>query len=368
MVIRQIEIYKSPIKLKEPFIISLGLVDYAENVIVVIRTDKDISGFGECSPFKTITGESIDTCFIVGQYLAKALLGKNPLKIEECFHQMNKTIYGNSGIKSAFDIALYDIAAQNSNVPLYAFLGGKNNKTLITDYTVSLGEPEKMAADARKIIDNGFQIIKVKVGSSGATDVERIRLIREITGIDFPLRIDANQGWTTSEAIKTLSSLAQYNIQFCEEPIPRWNYMELPDIRKLSPVPIMADESCCDHNDAKRLTDIGACDYFNIKLGKSSGLFNALKIVKLAENSGIKIQLGGFLESRLGFTASAHLALTSENIIYYDFDTPLMLEEDPVSGGIRYDSKGVVSVPEIPGLGASVDDKYLKKLTSIILK
>jgi L-alanine-DL-glutamate epimerase-like enolase superfamily enzyme len=368
MIIRQIEIYKSPIKLKEPFIISLGLVDYAENVIVVIRTDHGICGFGECSPFKTINGESMDTCFIVGQYLAKALLGKNPLNIDECSLIMHKTFYGNSSIKSAFDIALHDIAAQNANVPLFSFLGGKKKKNLITDYTVSLGEPEKMASDARKIIDAGFQIIKVKLGSSGATDVERIRLIREVTGIDFPLRIDANQGWTTEEAIKTLASLAKYNIQFCEEPIPRWNYMDLPRIKKLSLIPIMADESCCDHNDAKRLIDIGACDYFNVKLGKSAGIFDALKIVKLAEKKGIKIQVGGFLESRLGFTAFAHFAMTSDNIIFFDFDTPIMLVDDPVSGGISYDSKGVVSIPDKPGLGASVNDRYLKRLTTILVK
>jgi L-alanine-DL-glutamate epimerase-like enolase superfamily enzyme len=368
MKIKQVEIYKSPIKLKEPFVISLGLVDHAENVIVVIRTDGDISGFGECSPFKTINGESLDTCFIVGQYLARALLGKDPLNIETCSRLMNKVIYGNSSIKSAFDIALYDIASQNAGLPLYSFLGGNNNKKLITDYTISIGDPQKMADDAGKIKDNGFQIIKVKLGDSGTKDIERIRLIRKKIGPDIPLRIDANQGWNTEEAIETLKALSKCNIQFCEEPIPRWNYMDLPKIKKNSLIPVMADESCWDHNDAKRLIDIAASDYFNVKLGKSSGIFNALKIVKLAEQSGIKIQVGGFLESRLGFTASAHLALTSECILFCDFDTPLMLGEDPVTDGIIYDSKGVVTMPEKPGLGASIDKKYLKRLSGAKIK
>lgn len=368
MIIRQIEIYKSPIKLKEPFVISLGLVDHAENVIVVIRTNNGIAGFGECSPFMTINGESIDTCFIVGQYLAKTLLGKNPLNIEECSQLMNKTIYGNSSIKSAFDIALYDIASQNADLPLFSFLGGKKYKSLITDYTVSIGTPQKMADDARKIKEKGFQIIKVKLGYSGTRDIESIRFIREAVGPEIPLRIDANQGWSTEEAIETLIALSPYNIQFCEEPVPRWNFMDLPKIKKLSPIPIMADESCCDHHDAKRLIDISACDYFNVKLGKSSGIFNALKIIKLAEQAGIKIQVGGFLESRLGFTASAHLALTSENIVFCDFDTPLMLVEDPVTGGITYDSMGVVELPEKNGLGASIDENYLKGLAGAVLK
>jgi L-alanine-DL-glutamate epimerase-like enolase superfamily enzyme len=368
MIIRQIEIYKSPIKLKEPFVISLGLVDLAENIFVVIRTSKGIAGFGECSPFMTINGESIDTCFIVGQYLAKALLGKNPLEIDECSQLMNKTIYGNSSIKSAFDVALYDIASQNAGLPLYSFLGGNKNKQIITDYTVSLGDPHKMEDDARKIKENGFQIIKVKLGYSRTKDIESIRFIRDAVGPEISLRIDANQGWNTEEAIETLIALSPYNIQFCEEPVPRWNFMDLPKIKNLSPIPIMADESCCDHHDAMRLIDISACDYFNVKLGKSSGIFNALKIIKLAEQAGIKIQVGGFLESRLGFTASAHLALTSKNIVFCDFDSPLMLVEDPVIGGITYNSKGVVTLPDKQGLGASIDENYLEQLIGTVIK
>ncbi len=368
MKISQIEIYKSPIKLKEPFVISLGILNYAENIIVVIRTDKDITGFGECSPFMIINGESMDTCFIVGQYLAHVLIGKDPLNIEVCALAMDKVIYSNTSIKSAFDIALYDIASQNANLPLFRFLSGDNKKILITDYTVSIGDTDKMVSDAQKIIDNGFQVIKVKLGESKEKDVERIRLIREKIGITIPIRIDANQGWDTDEAIQTLIALAPYNIQHCEEPIPRWNFMELSKVRNQSPIPIMADESCCDQNDAKRLIDFASCDLFNVKLGKSSGIFKALKIIEIAEHAGIKIQVGGFLESRLGFTASAHLALTSDHIIHCDFDTPLMFVEDPVVGGITYDNKGVVTVPDTPGLGATVDDKYLQRLIKVIVK
>jgi L-alanine-DL-glutamate epimerase-like enolase superfamily enzyme len=368
MIIRQIEIYKSPVKLKEPFIISLGPVESANNVVVIIRTDTGISGFGECSPFMTINGESLDTCFIVGQYLAKAMINKNPLNIEACYLLMNKIIFGNSSIKSAFDIALYDISSQHAGLPLYAFLGGKKDKLLVTDYTVSLGNPQKMADDAKKIREKGFKILKVKLGSSGSEDVERIRLIREVLGPEIPVRIDANQGWNTEEAIETLFAISCYNIQLCEEPIPRWNFMDLPKIKKLSPIPIMADESCGDHHDAKRLIDINACNYFNVKLGKSSGIFSALKIIALAEKAGIKMQVGGFLESRLGFTASAHLALTSSDIIFYDFDTPLMFNEDPVTGGIIYGPEGTISVPDKSGLGAAIDEKHLMRLEKIIIK
>lgn len=364
--IKSIEIYQSRIALKEPFKISLGTLTHAENVIVVIRTNVGITGYGECSPFMTINGESMETGFVVAQYLAKILKGKNPLDIEGCTRLMDGVIFGNSSIKSAFDMALYDIAAQNAGLPLYSFLGGKKNKEIITDYTVSIDNPTKMAADAAKIKDNGFQVIKVKLGH-GEDDVERIRMIRDAVGMDIPIRIDANQGWDKESSIKILRQLAPFNIQHCEEPIPRWDFMNLPYIRKNSPIKIMADESCCDHHDAQRLIDLQACDYFNLKLGKSGGIFKALKIIQLAEMNGIKIQVGGFLESRLAFTAAAHLSLVSDAITYYDFDTPLMFVDDPVSGGITYDSKGVVTVPGQPGLGAKIEAGYLKKLNKVIL-
>ena len=301
MIIKSIEIYQSPIKLKEPFITSLGPDTHAGNVVVAIQTDEGITGWGECNPYMPICGESMETAFVVAKYIAKILIGKNPLLIEEHHIAFDKLIYQNNSIKSAFDIALYDIASQHARLPLYAFLGGKKNKTLVTDYTVSLGSVDKMVSDAKKIVADGFTTIKIKLGESKEKDVQRIHHIREAIGYEIPLRIDANQGWRVATAIDILTSLQPYNIQFCEEPVARWNYTALPRIKKESPIAIMADESCCDHHDAKRLIDLNACNSFNIKLGKSAGIYKALTIVSLAEKADIKMQVGGFLESRLGF-------------------------------------------------------------------
>ena len=365
--ITQVELYKLFIPLKEPFVISLGPITNAENVLVVIHTEQGITGFGECSPFMSINGESMDTCFIVGQYFAKLFKGKNALAIEGRIADMDKLIYGNSSIKSAFDMALYDIASQHAGVPLYKFLGGSNNKTIITDYTVSIGDPEKMAADAMKIKEEGYPAIKIKLGKNGATDVLRIKAIREAVGDEIPLRIDANQGWDIEEAISTLKALAPYNIQHCEEPIARWDFMRLPEVRKKSPIPIMSDESCGDEHDAKRLIQLGACDYMNIKLGKSGGIFKALKMVKLAEAAKLHLQVGAFMESRLAMTAFAHFSLCNPIIEHFDFDTALMFSEDPVTGGIIYEKNGVVKVPEVAGLGASIDNGWLNKLEKAII-
>lgn len=367
LTIQQVELYKLSIPLIEPFITSLGRDDFAENVLVKIITSEGIIGFGECSPYMPINGESQDTCFIVGQYFAKLLKGKNALAIEDCIKALDKLIYGNTSIKSAFDMALYDIASQYAGMPLYKFLGGDFNKTIITDYTVSIGDPQKMAADAVKIKEQGYPAIKIKLGNNGETDVLRIKAIGEAVGDGIPLRIDANQGWNVEEAIETLQALGKYNIQHCEEPIARWNFMHLPHVRKASPIPIMADECCGDEHDAERLIYIGACDYFNIKLGKSGGIFKALKMVKLAETNNIHLQVGAMLESRLAMTAFAHFSLCSPMIVHFDFDTALMFSEDPVSGGIVYEKNGVVKVPQAIGLGASIEEKWLNKMDKIVI-
>ena len=366
-IISQVEIYKLSIPLTEPFITSLAYETHVENVIVVIRTDKGITGFGECSPYMPVNGESIDTCFIVGQYFAKLLKGKNALGLKENLSAMDRLIYANTSIKSAFDIALHDIIGQHKEVPVYKLYGGKNDKELVTDYTVSLDNAEKMAADALKIKNQGYPAIKVKLGESTKKDVERIRMIREAVGNDIPVRIDANQGWSVKEAMKTLKELDAFDIEHCEEPIARWNFMRMRKIKKNSPIPIMADESCGDAHDAERLLKLKACDMFNIKVGKAGGIFNAYEIVKLGDKAKMHMQVGAFLESRLGMTASAHLALCSDNIVHCDFDTPLMFSEDIVSNGLTYHANGVMKVPDVPGLGASIEQSQLDKLEKVVI-
>lgn len=366
--ITAVEIYKLLVPLKEPFVISLGPITSVQNVVVIIRTHDGCAGYGECSPYMSINGESMDTCFIVGQYFANVLKGVNALDLVHATQVMDRLIYANSSIKSAFDMALHDIAAQHAGLPLYKFLGGEKDKVLTTDMTVGLGTPEKMQQDAIRFKEQGFPAIKVKLGESKDADVARIRAIREGIGPSLPLRIDANQGWpTAAAAVAVLNALEPYNIQHCEEPIPRHRFMELRLVSEGTTIPIMADECCGDHHDAERLIQLKACSLFNIKLGKSGGFFKAVQLVERAAAAGIQLQIGGFMESRLGMTAGAHLALTNSHIIHCDFDTPLMFTEDPVIGGITYDAGGVITVPDAPGLGAVIDDRYLQRAEKVFV-
>ncbi|TVQ50734.1 MAG: dipeptide epimerase [Saprospirales bacterium] len=362
MKIVEIRIYPFVIPLAEPFVISLGTITHARNLLIELHTDSGITGLGECSPYPFINGEMLDGQIPIAEKLGTLWLGKNPQEIENRLLELDRALSGNMALKSAFDMALYDLNAKLSGMPLYAYLGGANDKVVYTDRTVSVGEPTQMALEARNYLDAGFHSIKIKLGGPYELDMKRIEAIRAAVGYDIPLRLDANQAWTVAQAVRTLRALEKFNIEHCEEPIHAGDLRGLNFVRKISPIPIMADESLFDHKDAIRLVQNDACDYFNIKLSKSGGLFKALKIVAIAEGSGIACQVGCFSESRLGITALMHLVLARKAIVHYDMDSPLMLKDDPLIGGVEISAAGKVSLQnEIAGIGVSVDYDYLGK-------
>lgn len=366
-VITKVEIIKLNLPYKEPFVISLGVIESATNIVVKIHTNSELIGIGESAPFVTIVGETQETVFELSKHIAKLLKGKDPYALEERMMEINRAVAGNYTMKSTFDMALYDLLAKKAGLPLYQLLGGSNSREITTDMTISIGSPEKVARDALDFKNAGFPAIKVKLGTTTKADVARIHAIREAVGDDYPIRIDANQGWDTVTAINTLQALAKYNIEHCEEPVPKWNNRELVKVRENSPIPIMADESVFDHHDAFRLAAMGACDYFNIKFSKSGGIYNALKINAIAESAGIKCQVGCMSESRFALTALMHFVLACKNVVHYDMDSSLMLAEDPVTGGIQYQGKGKWILEEAIGIGAGFDEGFLNSMESVII-
>ncbi len=365
--ITKIEIIKLNIPYKEPFVISLGVIPAATNVVVKIYCSDGSVGIGECAPFVYIVGETQETVFELAKQIGAMLKGKDPYALEARLGEIDRAIYGNYTMKSAFDMALYDLLAKKADMPLYKMLGGSNNREIYTDMTVSIGSPEKMAADALLFQKGGFPAVKVKLGTGMVTDVERIKAIRQAVGYDYPLRIDANQGWDIVTAINTLQALDEYNIEHCEEPIPAHHFMQLPKVRQQSPIPIMADESLFTHYDAFRLAHIGACDYFNIKFSKSGGINTALKIDAVAQGAGIKCQVGCMSESRYALTALMHFVLASPNVVHFDMDSSLMLDQDPVVGGIEYQGMGLWKLCDAPGIGADFKPEALEGAEKIVL-
>lgn len=357
------DIYKFSIPM-HPFTIATGTMDYAQNTLIRIHTDAGYYGVGECSAFPMIVGETQATCFEMAKDFAKCWKGKEALDTEDRMQELNNLTAFNATIKSAFDMALHDLAARAAGQPLYRYLGGKR-RPLETDLTIGIDTPEKMAQTAQQFKADGVRIIKIKLGKNGPQDVERVRRIRDAAGPDILLRIDANQGWDFDTACQTLEAMGPLNIQFCEQPMRYWNDHKLPELRRLSPVKIMADESVFDHHDAERLITADACDYVNIKFAKAGGILEATRIDAVCERNNIPCMMGGMLESRVALTAFAHFALAHDNIRFYDMDTCLLGHTaDPVTGGVQYNGY-FLEIPDTPGLGADADDTFLRRCETI---
>ena len=365
MLITHTEIYRYTIPMV-PFTIATGTMRHAQNIFIRIHTSEGLIGVGECSAFPMIAGETQATCFELAKDFAACWKNKSATDINQRLDELDALIYRNYTAKSAFDLALHDLAAKAANLPLYQFLGG-TNRTVESDLTIGIGTPEEMAATARDFISKEVHIIKVKLGKDVATDVERIRQIREAVGPAMQLRIDANQGWSFEDAILALTQLAPYNIEFCEQPMRSWNDELLPELCKRSPIPLMADESVFTHRDAERLIRNNACAYINIKFAKSGGIREALRINQVAEKNGIACMMGGMLESRLALTAKVHVAIACKNIRFYDLDTCLLGHlTDPVVGGAQF--KGMeLSVNDRPGIGADVSESFLSGLEKVVV-
>jgi L-alanine-DL-glutamate epimerase-like enolase superfamily enzyme len=362
--VTKVEVFALSVPLKEPFTISLGTMTAAENVLVRIHTAGGLVGLGECSPFVFIDGQTQGMVFDLARDVAKVLVGKDALAVDARLAEIERAAPGNPTMKSAYDMALFDLLGKAAGLPLYVLLGGGGQQQLHTDLTISINTPEVMARKARELLDRGFTKVKTKVGRTTEQDVASISAIRKAVGPGVPIQVDANQGWDVPTAVRTLEALAEYDVLYCEEPIRRGDLEALRYVRERSPIPIMADESVFDHKDAFRIAANGAADYFNIKLSKSGGIANAIRINAIAEAAAMKCQVGCMQETRLALTALAHVAAAKANIVFYDLDSALFHSEDPVVGGLVYGERGSVELPDAPGIGADVDPAFLRRMES----
>lgn len=342
----------------EPFVIATGTMDFAQNTFIRIHTDTEIYGVGECSAFPMIVGETQDTCLVIARDFAKIWKGKDPLNMEDRLEELDLYIAGNTTIKSAFDMALYDIASKNAGVPLYQFLKG-SVREIVTDITIGIASPEEMARKAKELYKAGAITLKVKLGKDPKTDIARIREIRRAVGFDIPIRIDANQGWSYADAVEALQGLEPFKIQFCEQPMRTYLDYLLPELRTETTVLIMADESVYSQHDAERLCRADACDYINIKFSKSGGIHEALKIAAVASEYHIPCMIGGMLESRLALAAKVHFAYAVPNVKFFDLDTCMLGHlEDPVIGGVNFTGYQIRLSDGI-GIGAEMKQEFL---------
>ncbi|TFD99825.1 dipeptide epimerase [Jeotgalibacillus salarius] len=358
MKIRSIETFRVRVPLKKPFVTALRTLKVSDSVIVKITDEDGLTGYGEAAPTHVITGDSLSSIEeAVNGIIAPKCLGQPLLARENLLHAVNTAMVRNTSAKAAVDCAIHDLLAQHAGMPLYQFLGGAAD-TVETDYTVSVNEPEEMAADAAQFNQDGFKVLKIKVGSGTIhDDLKRIRAIRKKT--DCPLRLDANQGWTAKEAVFAISRMEDegLNIELVEQPVKAHDIKGLKYVTEHTYTPIMADESVFSPQDAIRVLEMRAADLINIKLMKAGGIHQAMTIAKLAEAYEIPCMTGSMIETKVGISAAAHFAASQRNITRYDFDAPLLLARDIVNGGIHF-KQARITFNKAPGLGIqSVNDQ-----------
>ena len=361
MKIHSIELKTVAVPLKKPFKTALRTVHTAFSTYVVITTEDGKSGWGEAPPTHVITGDSMaSVIYAIEEVLAPKLIGLNIKNRSQIFSVLRTSIVGNTSAKAAIDMAIHDLLGQLAGLPLYQLLGGYKSQ-LNSNFTVSVNDPIEMANDAHRYVEDGFTTLKVKVGTgSTELDIERVKAIRKQVGHSVKIRLDANQGWQPKEAIRTISTMedAGLAIELVEQPVHAEDIAGLLYVTQNTLTPIMADESVFSTRDALRVLQCGAADLINIKLMKSGGIHEALKINALAESYGVQCMTGSMIETKLGITAAAHFAASQPNITRCDFDAPLMLKGDPVIGGVTYSGQSI-QLPEETGLGVQIDSSWL---------
>ncbi len=360
MKIIRVDIHKFDIPFKHAVVVPIGILKAANNVLIVITTDSGLKGYGEASPFSPISGDTQESNYENARHFAVSIMGKDPCAVEARMSEFNCRSKAQPSLRSAFDMALYDILGKAAKLPLYRLLGGEK-RALRTDFTIGLQESVAKTLDLlREGLDQGFNEVKLKVGRPGLADIEHVAAVRQFAGPDLAIKIDSNQGWDFPTAVANLQAMEPFGILYSEQPLVHWDHENLRQLRSLVKIPICADESVFDDQDALKLVNMGAVDYLNIKLGKAGGITTALRIEAIARAANHKCMIGCFAESRLGLTAAAHLACARPNIAFLDLDSALSLSSDPVIGGITYDqvTGGKISLPEAPGLGASISEQF----------
>ncbi|WP_071188397.1 dipeptide epimerase [Trichormus sp. NMC-1] len=328
-----------------PLTISRGTTVQTTNIWVQISED-GIAGWGEASPFGVGNHrQSTDT-------IQQSLLQITPVlqkfhpwqrqEIEELLTQQRVP----SAVRAALDMALYDWMGKSINLPLWQIWGLNRDAIVPTSVTIGINSPAGAAARARDWLQfMDVSLFKVKLGSIEGINADRQMLLavrEEIAGKE--LFVDANGGWSLADAIAMSLWLADLGIKYIEQPLPRGQETHLATLKEHSPLPIFVDESCFTSADIPELANY--VDGINIKLMKSGGLSEAMRMVHTAKAHDLKVMFGCYSDSTLANTAASQLAPLAD---YLDLDSHLNLIDDPFTGALV--KEGRILPNDLPGLG-----------------
>jgi L-alanine-DL-glutamate epimerase-like enolase superfamily enzyme len=318
--------------LAEPFVIARETTETAEVVWVELEHDGQV-GYGEAAPIDRYDESAQSALAYVED--ASYALGDDPLELEEIMVRLPEREYA---ARAALDAALHDLCGKLAGLPVWRLLGLARGGPP-TSWTIGLGDPDEMARKAERASE--FESLKLKLGGRDGLDVDRVTAVRNVW--QGPIRVDVNEYWTLEEALHALLRLAELGVEYCEQPLPAGDPGGL-ELKSRSPIPIFVDEDCHTLKDVQDCAQRG--HGINIKLAKSGGIREAVRMVHAARALGLGVMLGCMVESGLGIAAGASIASLCDHV---DLDGNLLLREDPWPGVQLVD--GIQLPSDAPGLG-----------------
>lgn len=368
MIIKQVDIWHLNLKFRYPFKHKLATHAGSDNLVVRLTTAQGICGYGEGIPRDFVTGESLSASLAfwrddLGPALLQApaaspdSLLPNLAELQERF-----TAVTAPGAFCALEMAFLDAAGHTWGRPLADFLGPRQEGNLTYSAVLPLSAGPQLSQFLQLVRAQGMHQVKVKVGEDN--DLETLALTRRELGEEADLRVDANGAWGAAEAIPRIREMEPFRLSAVEQPVAKEDFEGLRQVREAVNVPIMADESLCTIEDARKLIDLGACQMFNIRLSKCGGLTNSIRLKEMADTAGVRCQLGCHVgETSILAAAGRHFALTQGALAYLEGSfAPYLLTRDPVQEPVVFGPGGVAPPLPGPGLGVTVLDGVLDEL------
>ena len=337
---------------RQPLVTATNHFTVACGLLVKVITEGGIEGYGYSDLFPR-TGETPQTAqHVIDTVLKSKIVGQELEDLAQIRAQVERLLTGNPRAKAALDTAMHDALARGYHMPLFVMLGGKFRREIKIIKMVSVGEPEAMADEAKKLASEGLAL-KLKVGGKVDHDLRRVAAVRHAVGDGVFIKIDANEAYDAKTAIRLAKKLADYGVEVFEQPVPRDHFDALWEVKQHAPMKIEADQSCRTFADAQALIRNRMIDGINTGIAKAGSIGEVRRIAELCEHNGIRCALSNTAGSMVGDAAAVHLAAATPGI------SPLceLGEFEVITGdpffGLSVE-KGIVSVPEGEGLGVSL--------------
>ena len=352
--IESIEAFPLNVPLLAPFTIATARLDHVNNVAVRVRLQSGAEGWGEIPSLHPVTTEDQPTAIAAVRQIAPQLTGHDATAWRPLAANLATALPNLAATGAGIEMAILDALTTDWGVPLYQFFGGASDQ-LTTDITIPICPPDEARTLAATYREQGFEVIKTKVGLDLHDDVGRLAAIRDAHPT-CALVLDANEGYSADQALVFLATLRSEGIEpaLFEQPVAREDWDGLGRVTREGGVPIAADESCRSPQDASRVAQGNLATVLNIKLVKC-GVVGALEIAAIARAAGLRLMIGGMVETRLAMGFAAHFAAGLGGFDWIDLDTPLLLAEDPVSGGYTADGPHYSLTHISAGHGGTID-------------